>query len=434
MKRTTKLLLSAGATISIGLVLFLGLRPILLQRTSVSYVTRAVGYTDISSAVAETGTVNPVDEVQVGSEVSGTISLLNADYNSNVRAGEVLAALDPTSFKAAVSSADASRRLALANLANAKLAVQKTKNQYDLAQLIQARDEPLVKQGMMAQSQLDSDATAARSAYADYLSAQGTVEVAQAQITVAEAQVNQAAYNLDRTVIRSPIDGVVLARNVSVGQTVSASLQAPTLFVIASDLTDLEVDTQVDEADVGAVKSGQRAHITVTAFPNAVFEGTVEEVRVDPTTVQNVVTYDAIVKVRDPTGRLLPGMTAQVTIVTGSRNHALSVPLAALLFQPSMQREGPARGSSFSSPARPGGTAASRGAGGQRPQSPSANGAPQIAGAPGSQVRVWVLRDGRPAPELVTIGLSDEQNVELTGGALHAGDQVIIAERKAAGR
>lgn len=433
MKRPTRILITAACiAIAVGgsFVLLRGLRS---GRSDPAYVTRPVAYADISSSVTETGTVNPMNEVQVGSQVSGTIATLNVDYNSVVRKGEVLAALDPTSFQAAVSSAQASLHLANANLSNARVAVQKAKVEYDLAQLTMQRDLPLVKQSLLAQSQLDADTAAAEAAYQDYLSAQGSVQIAQAQVTVAQGQLSQAQYNLDCTIIKSPIDGIVLDRSVSVGQSVAASLQAPTLFILATNLTDLEVDTSVDEADVGSVRSGQAAQIVVNAFPNVVFQGKVEQVRVNPTVVQNVVTYDAVVTVHDVSGRLLPGMTAQVTIETGMRTHVPTVPLAALLYQPQQLRTGGASQRYSGAGGRSGfgtvGAPSGRGAPGGQTQGAS----PPVAGAPGSVARVWVLRAGAAEPAEIKIGLSDSRNVEITSGPLSVGDEVIIAEHRGGG-
>jgi len=427
MNRRAKTVLIVAATVVLVAGTFLVMRLVTMHRGQISYVARPVVYADISSSVTETGTVNPVNEVQVGSEVSGTVASLFADYNSVVHSGEVLATLDPTTFQAAVDSAAASLKLSQANLANSRNNVEKSKAQRDLAALTLQRDEELGKQALIPQSQIDSDRTAALTANLDYQSALGAVEVAQTQVSVAQAQLQQAKYNLQRTIITSPIDGVVLARSVNVGQSVAASLQAPTLFVLATSLTDMQVDTAVDEADVGSVQKGQTASITVTAYPNVSFKGTIKEIRVDPTTVQNVVTYDAVVSVHDSSGRLLPGMTAQVTIQTGSRSHVLAVPIAGLLYRPATSRNDPQNGN------RTGSGFGGLGGGGFRPPGGARNNASSgeipVAGAPGSRVLLWVLNDGRPTPVQVTIGLSDERNVEITSTELKVGDQVIVAER-----
>jgi len=211
-----------------------------------------------------------------------------------------------------------------------------------------------------------------------------------------------------------------MARNVSIGQTVASSLQTPTLFTLATNLTDMQVDTSVDEADAGSVHEGASARFTVTAFPNQTFNGTVSQVRVNPIITQNVVTYDAVVTVHDTSGKLLPGMTAQVTIDVGKRPHVPSVPISALLYRPLTAQ--PSSGGMFGPAA---GLVQSSGA---------APGAQAVAGAPGSLVTVWTLQNGHPAPKSIVIGLSDGKNVEIASGSLQLGDQVIIAQRRGGGR
>jgi HlyD family secretion protein len=401
------------------------------------YVTAQAKNADINSTIQETGTVNPVDEVDVGTQVSGTISQLFVDYNSIVHKGEVLAKLDPTSFQAAADQANATLAQARAqeaaqvstisqNAANTQnmidnqqqleANVKKAQAEYNLSNVTVQRDHQLLAQGYISQSQLDTDVAANQSNLealnaaeqqekgggAQVTGANATEQVsvsqaaaAQANISVAAAQAEQANYNLTRTVITSPIDGIVVARDVSVGQTVAASLQTPTLFVIASSLKDMEVDVSVDEADVGQLRQGQTALISVPAYPNVVFQGVVKQVRVNPTEVQNVVTYDAVVIVHDEQERLKPGMTANVTIEVVHRPNVLTVPLAALLY---------------------------------RPASAQRTGTPPVAGAPGSHVTVWTLQKKKPVAVPVVIGYSDGSNVEITGGDLKAGDSVITSE------
>ncbi len=481
-----------GRAIGAGLIVVLivaaavvGVQRLTQRGAQVRYVTRPVTYTDIAASVTETGTINPVDQVQVGSQVSGTIASINVDYNSRVKKGQVLATIDPAPFQAAaqqagaalaaaqanaaatqsaVAQASASAESAAANLAqqqaNLRSAVanaSKAAAQLALARLTVQRDASLLQQAYIPQNQMDTDRTAAQTAADASQAAQAAVAVAQAQVaaaaaqlrsaqqqvetaraqaaasqhqvTAAAAQLRQAQYNLSRTVITSPIDGIVMARNVSVGQTVAASFQTPTLFTLASNLTDMQIDTSVDEADVGNVRAGQAAHIAVTAYPNVTFSGTVQQVRVNPTVVQNVVTYDAVVIVHDSSGRLRPGMTAQVTIDVAKRQHVLAVPTAALLFRP---LPGGARPTSTAGGPVAGGGAVFVGPGGPGGAGGAVN-AP-VAGAPGSQVTVWVLRDGRPAPVSVVIGLSDNQSVEITSGNLHEGDRVIVAQGRGPGR
>ena len=419
MKTRTKIIVIVGAALVAALGGFFLLRPLFSRGDGIHYVTRPVSYADIAATVSETGIVNPVTQVAVGSEVSGTIRTLNVDFNSKVRKGQVLANLDPTTYQANVDSARANLQLAQANADSTEVNVGKMKAQLDLATLTVQRDEPLLTQGLINQNQMDTERTAAETARQDYLASQAQVRVAQAQIAVVRGQLAQSLYNLSKTVILSPFDGIVMARNVSIGQTVAASLQTPTLFTIATNLTDMQVDTSVDEADVGSLRQGESAQITVTAFPNVVFAGTVLQVRINPTTVQNVVTYDAVVQVHDTSGRLLPGMTAQVTIQVGKKSHVLAVPIAAVLYRP---LAAPAAGA-----AGPGGGGFGAGI------VQSSGGAPAglpVAGAPGSKVTIWKLTAGKPAPLQVVIGLSDGKNLEITSGGVQEGDQVIVAQRR----
>ncbi len=421
MKTAPKVVIIAGAVVVVAVVAIIALRPLFAKRDGLHYVTRAVDFADISATVSETGTVNPVNTVSVGSEVSGTINMLGADYNSRVKKNQILATLDPTDYQAAVDSSKANLRLAQANLNSAKVNVGKMKALLDMANLTVQRDEPLLKQGLINQNQMDTDNTGAVTANQDYLASQAAVQVAEAQVAVAQGQLDQAQYNLSKTVIRSPWDGIVLARNVSIGQTVASSLQTPTLFTLATNLTDMQVDTSVDEADAGGVHQGASARFTVTAYPNENFNGTVSQVRVNPIITQNVVTYDAVVVVHDASGRLLPGMTAQVSIDVGKRSHVPAVPIAALLYRP------------LAAPSGGGGAFGGFGAGLVQ-SSGAAPGAQAVAGAPGSQVTVWSLQDGRPAPRRVVIGLSDGKNVEIASGDLRSGDQVIVAQYRGANR
>jgi HlyD family secretion protein len=416
MKTGSKAIIITGAVVVVAVVALIALRPLFARRDGMHYITRPVGFADISATVEETGTVNPVNTVSVGTEVSGTINMLGADFNSRVKKDQILATLDPTDYQASVDSSKANLRLAQANLNSAKVNVGKMNALLEMANLTVQRDEPLLKQGLINQNQMDTDNTAAFTANQDYLASQAAVQVAEAQVAVAQGQLDQAQYNLSKTVIRSPMNGIVMARNVSIGQTVAASLQTPTLFSLATNLTDMQVDTSVDEADAGSVRDGAAAQFTVTAYPNETFTGTVSQVRINPIVTQNVVTYDAVVTVHDTSGRLLPGMTAQVTIDVGKRTHVPVVPISAVLYRPL---------------AAPSGGGGMFGAGLVQ-SSGAAPAAQAVAGAPGSQVTVWVLQDGHPAPRRIVIGLSDAKNVEITGGELRPGDPVIIAQRRGA--
>jgi HlyD family secretion protein len=449
------------------------------RRNALHYITRPVGYADIAATVNETGTVNPVNPpgtVQIGTQVSGTINAIFVDYNSKVKKDEVLATLDPVMFQdavnqdaanldaaqatasaadstvqqqqAAVKTAQATLQQNTATLHADLAALRGSQATLALANVTVSRDHELLAQGFIPQNQLDTDATAVQTDTANLNSAQETVAAAQAQVDAAASQVGsaqaqlqtsmrqataahrqaeasasqlaQAQYNLSQTVIKSPIDGIVLGRSVSIGQTVAASLQTPTLFTLAQNLTDMQVDTSVDEADIGPVQAGEKAQISVTAFPNVTFSGVVKLVELNPTIVSNVVTYDAVVLVHDPQERLKPGMTAQVAIDVLTRSHVLAVPVSALLYRPLTQA--PAQ------PATPGGFVPGAGGPGGPGGGPggTAAGGP-VAGAPGSHVTVWVLRGGRQVPVAIVIGYSDGQNVEVRSGDLHEGDRVIIA-------
>src|SRR3982074_685404 len=294
---------------------------------------------DIHDVVEATGRMNWVITVQVGSQVSGTIAKLNADFNSRVHKGDVVALIDPALFKGALLQttadleyANANREAARANLEKARAGLVKTKADYD-------RAVGLTRDGVMSEQQLYL-------AKSNYDAANASVGAAAANITQAEAQISQkkaavtiAQTNLDYTVIRSPIDGTVVARNVDVGQTVAASLQAPTIFTIAQDLTKMLVYAKTDESDVGKIKVNQPATFKVDAFPRETFTGAVSQVRMNSTVVQNVVTYDTIIEFDNPELKLFPGMTAYVSIPVASASNVLSVPNGALRYKPDLKAE-----------------------------------------------------------------------------------------------
>jgi HlyD family secretion protein len=303
------------------------------------YFTAKVDRGDIRSVVEATGTINAVTTVQVGSQVSGTISHLFADFNSRVKKGQVVAQIDPSLFqgtllqaKADLGNAQANLAAAKANLAKARAAEVQTKADYE-------RTVGLTREGVMAQQQLDV-------AKANYDSAVAAVSASQAQVTQAAAQAEQkqaavtvAQTNLNYTTIHAPIDGTVIARSVDVGQTVAASLQAPTLFTIAQDLTKMQVYAATDESDVGMIRPGQVVSFKVDAYPKDTFTGTVSQIRMNATTVQNVVTYSTIIDFENPETKLFPGMTAYVTIPVASAKNALRVPNGALRYKPDMKAD-----------------------------------------------------------------------------------------------
>ena len=434
MKMKTKVLLVGASAVLVAAGAWIIFGGVFVKGPEARYITRTASWGDVAARVQETGIINPVNEVLVGSEVSGTVQSISVDYNSLVKKGQVLCVIDPTNYQSAVTSSQASLRLAQANLNNAKVGVNKAKANWDMAKLTLERDQTLLKQNLINQNQVDVDQTAAIIAEQDFLGAQATVESSTAQMEVVQAQLDQSLYSLTKTTIKSPIDGIVLARSISVGQTVAASLQTPTLFTLASNLTDMQVDTSVDEADAGNVRTGAQASITVTAYPNVSFPGVVTQVRVNPIVVQNVVTYDAVVQIHDNSGRLFPGMTAQITLEAGKKTHVLTVPLPALLFTPGVARSNQAGGPSG---LVGGGSGFGGLGGGGRTGGFSAGvvqnqGAPggALAGAPGSRVTLWVLKDDKPVAISAVLGISDGRTLEISGGDLAEGDLVIVGQRR----
>src|SRR5258708_11684215 len=306
------------------------------SKAAPQYFTESVQKGDIQNVVQATGTINAVTTVQVGSQVSGTIQTLNADFNSHVKKDQVVAQIDPSLFqgallqaKADVADAQANLMVAKANLEKAQAAAAQSKLDFD-------RYTALAKEGVVPAQQLDS-------ARATSQSADAAVSATKAQVTQAAAQVQQksaaltvAQTNLAHTTIRSPIDGTVIARSVDVGQTVAASLQAPTLFTIAQDLTKMQVYVSTDESDVGAIRTEQPVTFKVDAFPTQTFTGKVSAVRLNATTVQNVVTYTTVVDFNNPEMKLFPGMTAYVTVPVATATDVVKVPNAALRHTPDM--------------------------------------------------------------------------------------------------
>ncbi len=410
-----------------------------------TYATAPAARADVMSQVTATGTLSPVVTVEVGSQVSGRIKELHADYNSHVKAGQVIATIDPALFQSAVTQARARLASSRAALTKAKAQAVNSQDQYQ-------RTKGLADSGVVAKAELDS-------ALADMRSAQAQVSSAEADVTLARAAVEQAEENLRYTTIASPIDGVVVSRNVDVGQTVAASLSAPTLFVIAEDLRKMEVHTSVAESDVGQLADGMRADFTVDAYPDRTFSGTVKQVRYEATNVSNVVTYDAVVTVENDDLALRPGMTANVTFVIDERKDVLVVPNKALRFRPAgaeaRWQKRPAAGEGGAAAAggeskRPAGDqsaeskrpAGDQSAESKRPAGDQSAESKRPAGdqgaaakgtaakrpreaRPGHRGMVWVLRDGQPAPVRLRVGLSDGQNTEVIEGDLHEGDAII---------
>jgi HlyD family secretion protein len=427
MNTKSKWLILAGVLVAAVLVLAFELN----RGTPAQHFTTKVERGDIHDVVEATGTINAVITVQVGSQVSGTIAKLFVDFNSRVHKGDIVALIDPALFKGAVQQATADLEnakanlvAARANLEKAKAALVQTKADYD-------RTVGLTKSGILSQQQLDL-------AKANYDSANAAVGGAAANVTQADAQVSQkqaalavAQTNLNYTVIRSPIDGTVVARNVDVGQTVAASLQAPTIFTIAQDLTKMLVYAKTDESDVGNIKVGKQVMFKVDAFPKETFRGVVNQVRMNATTVQNVVTYDTIIEFANPDLKLFPGMTAYVTIPVDTVQNVLKLPNTALRYKPPMSAEEilaiykqygievneRRKGSNDSSAADD--PAQSAGGTQNQPRTPRADAAV-----------VWRLHsDNTMEPVKVSLGITDHSYTEvraITKGELKEGDELII--------
>ena len=478
---------------------------------AVTYETTPVVRQDLVQTVTATGTVNPQNTVAVGTQVSGTVSELDADYNSHVRKGQVLAKLDPTTLLAALdqaqaalaqsraqaesaratasgaqsgignaqaverasqATAQAARSTVAANdaaVASARSNVAKAQSALALAQQTVDRDRSLASQGYIAQSQLDTDASNLVGAQTALQAAQAAVTQARMQaqasasqaaaslaqsaaqgygastasstaqtqaanavaseaaVGAAEAAVRTAQSNLSKSVIVSPVDGTVVARSVSVGTTVAASFQTPTLFSIAQDLNKMEADLAVGEPDIGNVKAGEGVDFTVLAYPNRTFHGVVSQVRINPTTTSNVVTYTTVVLVNNRGGALLPGMTANASVDVAKAPSALVVPLAALAYQPPAGLAG--AGTRTHRHAHPAGTGAATAASGGSPWG-ATTGSAVAAPAAGSRARLFVQRDGALVRVPVTVVLASGTQAAVTPlrGTLAAGDAVVTTD------
>ena len=423
MKINRKSLILVFVAVVAGLLAFAGLN----RSKPVQHFSAKVERGDINDVVEATGTINSIITVQVGSQVSGSIAKLNADFNSRVHKGDIIALIDPALFEGAVlqakadlDNAQANVEAARANLDKAKAALVQTKADYE-------RAVGLTRDAVMSQQQMDL-------AKSNYESANAAVGAATAGITQAEAQVNlkKAALtvgqtNLNYTVIRSPIDGTVVARNVDVGQTVAASLQAPTIFTIAQDLTKMWVYAKTDESDVDNIKVGQHVTFKVDALPKETFHGVVTQVRMNPTMVQSVVTYDTIIEFANPELKLFPGMTAYVTIPVATVRNVVKLPNTALRYKPPLSTEeilalykqygieGSENQQATAGPSGKGAEASTQ----TPPRSPKVDTAV-----------VWRLHpDNTMEPVKVSLGITDHAYTEVTAllnGQLKEGDDVVI--------
>ena len=384
-------------------------------------VSAKVTLATIATTISATGSLEPVDQVEVGTQVSGDISKIYADYNSKVKKGMVIAELDKSKLKA--------------TLAQAEIAYKSAQTDYNYKESTYNRIKKLSESNSASAVELET---------AEY-----NMNSAKLALERSGNEVNQAKLNLSYATIKSPIDGVVLKRAVEVGQTVAASMSTPTLFVIAKDLSQMKVMADVDEADIGQVKSGQRVEFTVDAYQDETFKGTVQEVRLSPTTTSNVVTYTVVISAENPDQKLLPGMTATCTIVTQEVENAVSIPVKALKFSPA---EGTPMVDPKDMPHPPMGEFASKASGDGKegkfpPPSPSMGAGGPPSGGPGgfgpqgfgkgskkkgqrpklTGNHVWVSIDGKVAPRPVKIGLSDGVNVQILKG-LSEGDSVVVSQ------
>lgn len=377
----------------------------------ITYRTEKVTRGDVTVQVRATGTINPVRTVRVGSQVSGTIARLFADYNSQVKEGQIIAIIDSTFLNASVKEAEAN--------------LERNRAQMNEAERTLNRVNELFKKDLVSTADLDA--------------AQTGYEAAAAQMKQAQASLDRVRVNLRYAIIRAPIDGVVISRDVDVGQTVAASLQAPQIFTIANDLKQMQVEASVDEADIGQIREGQSVTFSVDAYPDEEFRGRVSQVRLAPVTIQNVVTYTVIIEVPNEEMKLRPGMTATVSILVKKLEDVLRVPSLALRFQPPrevLESMKPAGAESTKSMAersrRPGGGGDDSSGrfrrrmnreGGQREEGFSM----KHGARPFKREQIWILDEEKmPKSVSVQIGLNDNRYVELSSGDIKEGDEVII--------
>lgn len=368
-----KIIIGISVVIVLGVVLFIAFRK---KENGLNFRTEKVSKGDIVETVTASGNVNAVTTVLVGTQVSGTIKSIYADFNSPVKQGQLIAQIDPATFEAQVEQARANLLFAKANLEKADASFIDAKRTME-------RNKALFSKDLIARSEVDTAET-------NYETSKAQINASKAQIAQSEASLKVAETNLRYTRIISPVNGIVVSRNVDVGQTVAASFQTPTLFTIAQDLTKMQIDTNVAEADIGRVRQGQDVEFNVDAYPGIIFKGRVSQVRNAPINVQNVVTYDAVILVSNPELKLKPGMTANVSIIISAKKGVLRIPNAALR---------------FSMPDR----------------DKDKNKKTQQKGA-----GVWIIENGKPKRISVTTGVSDGSYTELISGEIKEGQEVIV--------
>lgn len=444
------------------------------KSTANDYITAKIERGNVEVNVSATGTVQAVTTVQVGSQVSGTVEWLGVDFNSEVKRGQVIARLDPALFQtqvenakanvvnaeAAVQAAEVEITNQKANLNAAKANQEVTRVQRDDAIALVKRNQSIssvISARDIEASQAAANAAAARyeqagaqvgQAQAANAAAQAKLQQSKASLSQAKAQLQQTQVNLDHSIISSPIDGVVVSRTVDVGQTVAASLQAPTLFTIANDLTKMQVLASIDEADVGQIKQGIKANFSVDAYPGETFLGDISQLRLNAQTLQNVVTYSAVIDVANPEQKLRPGMTANITIPVARRDNVLTVPNAALRFKPNLsekemqekleerrkQREGERQSQGGQDGQQQDGQHQNRN--GQPPQA-QGGGQPAEGGASGQRRQgqmIWVMTATKQIePRFVRTGLTNGRVTEIIGSDIQEGDTIVIGQNDTGG-
>jgi HlyD family secretion protein len=401
-----------------GIAAFLWIKkPWASDAAKVTFQTVTVSKGNIAAQVTANGTLSARTTVQIGAQVSGRVVELDADFNTQVKKGQVIAKLDESLLRAQIDQTKAAYDLAVANSKKAEVALADAERQLK-------RQQALKDQGLIAGATVETYEVTRDTAKA-------ALAASKAQVSQAAANLTQAKTNLGYATIYSPIDGVVLTRSYDLGQTVQSSFSAPTLFTIAADLSVMQIDTSVSESDVGALKEGMKANFTVDAFPGKTFEGTVRQVRNSPTTTQGVVTYDAVIDVNNEDHSLRPGMTANVTFVLDQVTNVIKIPNAALRFKPTRDQMLALR-EQFGGSGRKRGSGARRhgsaggGEGSAMPRPDAASGASGGAGMKfGDKKPVWKLVDGKPRMALVKPGLTDGSSTQMLDGDLQPGDQLI---------
>ncbi|MBI5199671.1 MAG: efflux RND transporter periplasmic adaptor subunit [Nitrospirae bacterium] len=368
MEKTKGILIVTSFIIVAGIAILIGLGG---KEKKSKFRTEKVTKGDIVATASATGTVNAVTTVLVGTQVSGTIKNIYVDFNSSVKKGQLIAQIDPATFEAQVDQARANLLSAKANVDKAEATLFDVKRSMD-------RNKELFSKNLIARSDLDTSET-------NFETTKAQLSTAKAQLAQAVAALRYAEINYKNTKIISPVDGIVISRNIDVGQTVAASFQTPTLFTIAQDLTKMQIDTNVSEADIGKAKVGQAVEFSVDAYPEVTFKGSVLQIRSAPIVVQNVVTYDVVIKVDNQDLKLKPGMTANVSIIIELKNNVLKIPNTALRFKLSEKSKPPDKGHS-----------------------------------------IWIIEKGKPKRIKVSTGISDESYTELVSGEIKEGQELIV--------